>query len=229
MHGETSRCWSDAGLTPLKPLAAATSVPARSFHLDDRGQIAPGKRADLLLVKGRSHHGHLKQPRNIISVWKLGVADDRESYRSDAGKEKQAAATLAQAPAPAGSESGLISDFRRKAALPTAKFGSGWDDFHGQHSRRSIHGADEIIAGGARAAKALSKLTDTLVEIESHGAAPCSFLVRRPLTPVNLSSKKTITSGPAGDGRGYRVMVYTQTTVTSRRCRSFVPARNGPR
>jgi len=39
-----------AGLTPTQALAAATSVPARIFGLKDRGRIAPGLRADLLLV-----------------------------------------------------------------------------------------------------------------------------------------------------------------------------------
>src|SRR5579864_7862510 len=41
-----------SGLTPVEALTSATSTPAAAFHLPDRGQIAPGKRADLLLVKG---------------------------------------------------------------------------------------------------------------------------------------------------------------------------------
>lgn len=43
-----------AGLSPSQVLTAATSVSARILHLDqDRGTIAPGKRADLILVKGK--------------------------------------------------------------------------------------------------------------------------------------------------------------------------------
>ena len=41
-----------AGLTPLQALAAATSLPAQTFGLSDRGRISPGLRADLLLVDG---------------------------------------------------------------------------------------------------------------------------------------------------------------------------------
>jgi imidazolonepropionase-like amidohydrolase len=41
-----------AGLTPVEVLKAATSVPARRFGLSDRGRIAAGLRADLLLVEG---------------------------------------------------------------------------------------------------------------------------------------------------------------------------------
>jgi imidazolonepropionase-like amidohydrolase len=40
------------GLTPHEALRAATSVPARYFRLTDRGRIAAGLRADLLLVTG---------------------------------------------------------------------------------------------------------------------------------------------------------------------------------
>jgi alpha-D-ribose 1-methylphosphonate 5-triphosphate diphosphatase PhnM len=38
-----------ARLSPCEAMASATSVPAREFGLTDRGRIAPGLRADLLL------------------------------------------------------------------------------------------------------------------------------------------------------------------------------------
>src|SRR5258708_3965049 len=80
MHGELALLVG-SGLTPLEALAAATSVPAHAFHLDDRGQIAPGKRADLLLVKGDPTTDILAT-RTIVSVWNPAIADDRESYRA---------------------------------------------------------------------------------------------------------------------------------------------------
>ena len=40
------------GTAPATPAAPATSIPAKTFGLNDRGRIAPGLRADLLLVKG---------------------------------------------------------------------------------------------------------------------------------------------------------------------------------
>jgi len=71
-------------------------------------------------------------------VWKLGVADDRESYRATLEKGKAGGCHVGPGSRTCGSESGLISDFE-EGALPNGKFGSGWIDFHGQHSRRSIH------------------------------------------------------------------------------------------
>jgi imidazolonepropionase-like amidohydrolase len=42
-----------AGLTPVEALRAATSAPTAAFRdIADRGKIAPGARADLLLVEG---------------------------------------------------------------------------------------------------------------------------------------------------------------------------------
>jgi imidazolonepropionase-like amidohydrolase len=61
-----------AGLTPEAALRAATSATARAFHLDDRGSIAAGKRADLLLVEGDPTHDILAT-RQIVAVWKTGV------------------------------------------------------------------------------------------------------------------------------------------------------------
>jgi imidazolonepropionase-like amidohydrolase len=60
-----------AGLSPAEALAAATSVPARIFGLKDRGGIAPGLRADLVLVKG-DPTANITASRDILKVWKIG-------------------------------------------------------------------------------------------------------------------------------------------------------------
>ncbi len=41
----------EAGLTPMRALAAATSAPAAFLKLEDQGGIAPGMRADLVLLR----------------------------------------------------------------------------------------------------------------------------------------------------------------------------------
>jgi imidazolonepropionase-like amidohydrolase len=66
----------EAGLTPRQALAAATSAPARAFGLTDRGRIAPGLRADLVLVEG-DPTVDITATRRIVGVWKRGVGRDR--------------------------------------------------------------------------------------------------------------------------------------------------------
>jgi imidazolonepropionase-like amidohydrolase len=112
-----------SGMTPERALAAATSVPAKEFHLTDRGEIALGKRADLLLVKGDPTQ-EIAVTRDIVAVWKLGVQDDREAYRAEVAKQKEQAEKAESAPVPSGFESGVISDF--ESGKPDANFGSGW-------------------------------------------------------------------------------------------------------
>lgn len=68
-----------AGLSPSDALAGASALAARSFRLDDRGRVAPGMRADLLLVEGDPTVDILAT-RNIISVWKAGARFDRDAW-----------------------------------------------------------------------------------------------------------------------------------------------------
>lgn len=62
-----------AGLAPKAALAAATSMPAKHFGLADRGRIALGLRADLVLVRGDPTMD-IKATRRVERVWKNGYA-----------------------------------------------------------------------------------------------------------------------------------------------------------
>ena len=84
-----------AGLTPTEALAGATSLPAARFKLGDRGRIAPGLRADLLLVRG-DPTTDIRATREIVAVFKRGVRLDREAFRA-----RVQAAPVEQAAAPA--------------------------------------------------------------------------------------------------------------------------------
>ncbi len=61
----------DAGLTPAQALDAATSVAAEQFGLPDRGRIAPGLRADLVLL-GADPTVDIAATRTIRGVWIAG-------------------------------------------------------------------------------------------------------------------------------------------------------------
>jgi len=61
-----------AGLTPCEALRAATSTSARRFGLLDRGRIAPGARADLLLVDGDPTRT-ISDTLSTRAVWRRGT------------------------------------------------------------------------------------------------------------------------------------------------------------
>ncbi|ADB34964.1 amidohydrolase [Kribbella flavida DSM 17836] len=65
-----------AGLSPTAALTAATAGPADHFRLGDRGRIAPGRRADLLLVDGNPAQD-ITALRALHSIWKNGHPVDR--------------------------------------------------------------------------------------------------------------------------------------------------------
>ncbi|OKK23400.1 hypothetical protein AMK09_09095 [Streptomyces sp. CB02488] len=61
----------DCGLTPAEALTAATSSAATSFRLPDRGYIAPGRQADLLMVDG-DPTVNITDSLSIRAVWRRG-------------------------------------------------------------------------------------------------------------------------------------------------------------
>lgn len=62
----------EAGLSNVEALRAATYTPAMIWGLEDRGVIALGKRADLLLVDGDPIQD-IKATRNIKKIWVNGL------------------------------------------------------------------------------------------------------------------------------------------------------------
>ncbi|XVU27744.1 amidohydrolase family protein [Actinoplanes sp. CA-054009] len=67
LHDELERLVA-AGLTPAEALRAATARPAEIFGLGDRGVIAAGRRADLVLVDGDPTRD-ITATRAIRGVW----------------------------------------------------------------------------------------------------------------------------------------------------------------
>jgi len=67
LHEELERM-VEAGLTPMEALQGATSLAAQTFGLKDRGEISPGRRADLVLVDGDPTR-NISATRSIRGVW----------------------------------------------------------------------------------------------------------------------------------------------------------------
>jgi imidazolonepropionase-like amidohydrolase len=61
----------DAGLTPVEAISLATAKAAALLHLDDRGVLAPGKLADMIVVDGNPA-AQITDIHNIEAVWHRG-------------------------------------------------------------------------------------------------------------------------------------------------------------
>lgn len=204
-----------AGFSPKEALNAATAMPAKVFGLADRGRIAKGLRADLLLVEGNSL-ADIKNTRRIAGIWKEGVELDRTSYCEKIAQKKKAAASQPKPMPPAGLAAGLISDF--EDGTRSSRFGSSWQD-----STDAIMGGKstvelKIVAGGAKSSRYCLALSGEVVA----GAAfvwsgTIMFPANKPLAPADLSGKKAITFWARGDGQTYEILFYSQKT-------GFIPA-----
>ena len=77
LHAEL-RLLTLAGFSPIEALRSATALPAQIFRLPGRGRIAPGYRADLLLVRGDPTRD-IRATASIDRIWKNGFAVKRET------------------------------------------------------------------------------------------------------------------------------------------------------
>ncbi|GAA3206921.1 amidohydrolase family protein [Dactylosporangium siamense] len=83
------------GISPARALAAATTEPARVFGLPDRGRVAVGQRADLVLVSG-DPLTDITATRAIQRIWRAGTACDRRAFVASAAEAEQLDAFDAQ-------------------------------------------------------------------------------------------------------------------------------------
>jgi hypothetical protein len=194
----------DAGLSPTAALAAATSVPARTFGLDDRGRIAEGLRADLLLVDGDPTQDILAT-RAIAGVWKAGVPVDREAFA------RRVAAALEgerRAPTLADLVGGLVSDF--EAGVPAAAVGS-WMPSPDSYAGGNSTGTVEVVEGGAEGSGHALRVSGTIgdaVPYAWYGAMWSPGV--QPMSPVDLSRFDGFSFRTRGDGGTYRAIIFAQ-------------------
>ena len=69
------------GFSPVEALRSATADAAEAFGLEDRGRIAAGLQADLLLVEGQPDR-NIEDTRNIVAVIKAGKVHHNRSPES---------------------------------------------------------------------------------------------------------------------------------------------------
>ena len=83
------------GISPARALAAATTEPARVFGLTDRGRVAVGQRADLVLVSG-DPLADITATRAIERIWREGTVCDRRAFVASTAEAEQLDAFDAQ-------------------------------------------------------------------------------------------------------------------------------------
>lgn len=198
MHRELAAV-VEAGLSPQAALVAATSAPAAAFKLGQRGCVAKGCKADLLLVEGNPA-ADIKATRRIVEVWKDGQSANalRDKKRQQVAAESSSAKRQALPPG------GRIGDFSNGLLSP---FGSGW-----------MPSTDQF-AGGKSTVKleVLPPLPDGLVPLAVNATvAPglpfawssVAFMPgATPMEPVDLSAAKVLRFRVRGDGKTYQVML----------------------
>ncbi|MCP3142041.1 CIA30 family protein [Pyxidicoccus xibeiensis] len=194
---------TQAGLTPSEVLAAATSVPAQAFRLPQRGRIAKGYKADLLLVEG-DPTADISATRRIVEVWKDGtpVSPLRASRLKAVAEE----ASTQQGRALELPPEGRISLFtQQKLGSP---FGMGWmpstDDFMGG---KSIAKLAFVEADGQHAAEVSANVRPGF----AYPWAGIAFIPgSQPMQAVDLSAAKVLRFRVRGDGQKYSVSMMSK-------------------
>ncbi len=194
MHGELELLVR-AGLTPQQALAAATSLPARRLGLAERGRIAPGMRADLVLVDG-DPLADITATRAIVAIWKNGHAVERAPA---------AATVVAAGIAPAET---LISGFDDSGI--DAAGGGSWRDTSDTMMGGASSASHRLVAGGAAGSPGALEVEG---EIRPGFAFPWAgamlFVAATPMQPVDYSSRRELVFHARGDGREIRVMLFS--------------------
>jgi len=199
MHRELAAL-VEAGLTPQAALVAATSAPAAAFKLGQRGCVAKGCKADLLLVEGNPAVD-IKATRRIVEVWKDGQSASalRDAKRQLVAQEGSGATRQALP------KDGRISDFSEQRL--GSPFGSGWmpstDQFAGGKSTVRL----EVLPPLPDGQKPLAVQATVAPGLPFAWSSVAFMPGAKPMQAADLSAAKTLRFKVRGDGKTYQVML----------------------
>ena len=133
LHGELELLVR-AGMPAQRALNAATALPARRFGMTERGRIAAGMRADMLLVDG-DPLTDITVTRAIVTVWKNGFVVERAAQGEKTSKAMRAPTQP------------LISDF--EGGVIDTTFGTAWRVTSDQMMGGASVAAQQLVTDGA--------------------------------------------------------------------------------
>lgn len=195
-----------AGLTPAQALTAATSAPAKAYRLTDRGRIAKGMKADLLLIEGDATKDIL-QTRNLVEVWKNGMPTSklREARRATVQAGLAGASTPITLPA-----DGLILalssvDGKLQMGAPFGLWSEATDAIMGGKSSVKLE-----LGGTAPNGQPALKMTGE-VQAGAFGQwSGVSFMPAQSFAPINLSNANMLKFWARGEGPGFAIFGFSK-------------------
>jgi imidazolonepropionase-like amidohydrolase len=187
----------EGGLTPLEALTAATGTSARALRVEaERGTIAAGKLADLVLIEGAPHL-RISDITNVRRVFLGGKEIDREALA-------RAIAAPGMTPIPAVKASAKIDDFESangRSALDTL-----WINATDPgHDHTTMLYARTLRTSHNHAYMVMARMSDTETPI-ARAVLP---LAKGAVEPVDASAFRGIRFEVRGEGK-YRLIVPTR-------------------
>ena len=182
---------AQAGLPMARVLHAATGGVADAFGLEDRGRIAEGKKADLVLVRGDPLQD-VSATRNIVGIWKDGIPFERQRH------------TVPAPPRTVGPR--MLGAFDSGGDVAA----SGW-----------LPSTDSLAGGNSTVELSIAARTDAsggALRIEGENARGYGYpwsgaminLGASTMEPVSLDGSGKLTFDARGEGKRYRAMAFAE-------------------
>lgn len=196
LHGELMLLVR-AGLSPIEALQAATSLPAKHFSLSDRGRIAIGSRADLVLLNADPTQD-IQATRNIAMIWKNGYPINRQIMT------KQNANV---APAPMDL---IIADFEQQTI--SSRYGQGWQISTDAMMQGNSVADIALSQDGAQNSQGALVISGSINAGFTFPWAGALFVAAtKDQTAVSYAQASTLVFWTKGDGREYKVVAFSAT------------------
>lgn len=196
----------NAGLTPIQALAAATSAPAKAYRLSDRGRIAKGMKADLLLLKGDATRD-IANSRNIVEVWKNGVPTTklREARRAAVAAELAAASAPLALPADGRMLTLSAKDGKVQMSAPFGLWSEATDAIMGGKSTVKLD-----MAGNSPNGQPALKITGVVATGAFGQWSGVSFMPSSSFAPADMSNANTMKFWARGEGSGFAIFGFSK-------------------